>query len=104
MNSPATTALTVDSFDGALDSSAHQSRSRVLARGLVPSQLRRLGGGIGVIALAPFLIAAMSALALMFLAKLVFALVAVGFESSQRDQTAQITHTKSRRPVKKELL
>jgi hypothetical protein len=70
----------------------------------VPSQLRRLGGGIGVIALAPFLIAAMTALVLMFLAKLVFALVAVGFESSQRDQTAQITHTKSRRPVKKEPL
>ena len=51
-----------------------------LARSLVPSQLRRLGGGIGVIALALFLIAAMSALVLMFLAKLVFALVAVGFE------------------------
>ena len=54
--------------------------ARVLARGLVPSQLRRLGGGVGVIALALFLIAAMSALVLMFLAKLVSALVAVGFE------------------------
>jgi hypothetical protein len=44
------------------------------------SQLRRLGGGIGVIAFAVLLIAAMSALMLMFLAKLVFAFVAVGFE------------------------
>jgi len=38
------------------------------------------GESIGVIALAFFLIAAMSALVLMFLAKLVYAFVAVGFE------------------------
>jgi hypothetical protein len=80
MNSPSTTSPTLDPLNRAFASAAHQSRSRVLARGLVPNQLRRLGRVIGVIALAPFLIAAMSALVLMLLAKLVFALVAVGFE------------------------
>jgi hypothetical protein len=46
----------------------------------VASQLRGLGGGIDVIAFAVLLIAAMSTLVLMFLAKLVLAFVAVGFE------------------------
>jgi len=69
-NFPATTAQTLDSFDRAFRPAAHQSRARVMARGLVPSQLRRFGGGSGVIALALFLIAAMSALVLMFLVKL----------------------------------
>jgi heme O synthase-like polyprenyltransferase len=80
MNFRATTSQTLDSLDRAFDPEAHRSRARVLARGLVPSHLRRLGGGIGVISLAVFLIAAMSALVLMLLAKLVFAFVAVGFE------------------------
>ena len=80
MNFPATTAQTLDSVDRAFDPAAHRSRARVLSRGLVPSQLRRLGGGFGVIALALFLIAALSALVLMFLARFVFALAAVGFE------------------------
>jgi len=80
MNFPATTAQTLDSFDRAFDPAAHRSRARVLTRGLAPSQLRRLGGGIGVIALALFFVAALSALVLMFLSRFVFALVAVGFE------------------------
>jgi hypothetical protein len=46
----------------------------------VASQLRRLGGGIDVIEFAVLLIAAMSTLVLMFLAKLVLAFAAVGFE------------------------
>jgi hypothetical protein len=80
MNVPATTAQTLDSFDRAFDPAARRGRARVLARSLVPSRLRRLGGGIGVIALGAFLIGALSALVLMFLARFVFALVAVGFE------------------------
>jgi hypothetical protein len=80
MSSPATAALTLDSFDGALDATAQQIHSEDLTRRPAASPLRRLAAGAGVIALAPFLMTAMSALVLIFLAKLVFALVAVGFE------------------------
>jgi hypothetical protein len=80
MNLAATTSQTLDSLDRAFDPAAHRCRTRVLPRGLVARQLRRFGGGIGVIAFAVLLIAAMSALVLMFLAKLVIAFVAVGFE------------------------
>ena len=80
MNFPATTSQALDSLGRAFDPATHRRHAGVLARGLVPSQLRMLGEAIGVIALPSFLIAAMSALVLMFLAKLVFAFVAVGFE------------------------
>jgi hypothetical protein len=80
MNFPAATSQTLDSLDRAFDPAAHRSCARVLPRGPVASQLRRLGGGIDVIEFAVLLIAAMSTLVLMFLAKLVLAFAAVGFE------------------------
>jgi hypothetical protein len=80
MNAPATTALTLDPFDGSFDPTAQGSYSEDLTRQPAASSLPRLGAAICVMALAPFLMATMSALALIFLARLVFAFVTVGFE------------------------
>lgn len=69
-----------DSLDRSFDAAARRSHARVPERGQLTRRLRKLGVGIGAIALAPLLIAAMSAMVLVLLAKLVFALIAVGFE------------------------
>jgi len=79
MSTP-TTALNLDALESVVTSVVQSSPARTLARRRAQSRLRKWSGSVGVIAVAPFALVALSALVVMLLAKLVIGLVMVGFE------------------------
>jgi hypothetical protein len=75
-----TTAVNLDSFDDAVNPVTHRSRSRELGAARMRGRLHGVNGMLGAAIVTPFVVLALSALVLVFLFKLLIALVATGFE------------------------
>ena len=72
--------LSLDSIGRAVQVVLPRQQQRVVSRAPVPRLLRRAAELITVIAFAPLVLAAVAAVLLVLIAKLLLALVTVGFE------------------------
>jgi hypothetical protein len=76
-----TTAISLESFDGGgADSLAHESRSRLPSNRPAQSQLLSVAEMFSAAIVMPLLVLMFSVLILIFLSKLLLALVVTGFE------------------------
>jgi hypothetical protein len=80
MSNLITAPLSLGSVDRAIEVVRPRQRQRALPRALVPGLVQRATGLIAFIAFAPLVLAAVTAVLVVLIAKLLFALVTVGFE------------------------
>jgi len=78
--SNAATAFSLDYIDHAVEVDHQRERSRTAHGALTPQAVRRSLELVAMMVFAPFVLAAVCAVLLMAVAKLLFALVALGFE------------------------